>query len=139
MPISLLGSILTAQLDSFLRDRLALPSCPLPAKLPPALARTTVVSHTVSIRHIHPEPPHSPRVATFPVIVEPDPAVLAQDTRGDAPHQAAEAAARVVDFLVLAAAGGGEGPVDVGGGDVVRVLVTVLRAVPGRIVCGRCR
>ena len=139
MPRCLLGSILTAQLDSFLRDRLALPSRPLPAKLPPALARNTVVNRTVSVRHIHPEPPHGPRVAASPVVVEPDPAVPAQDPRGDAPHQAAEAAARVVDLRVLAAAGGGEGPVDVGGGDVVRVLVTVLRAVPGRTVCGRRR
>ena len=50
--------------------------------------------------------------------MEADASVPVQETGYDAADQAAEPAARPVDAGVFAAAGGGEGPVDVGGRDV---------------------
>ena len=68
-----------------------------------------------------------------------DPTVPAQEARRDTSQQAADAAARPVDLVVLAAASGRRGPVDVGGRDVVRVRVGPGRASPAQVVCRRVR
>lgn len=112
------------------------PLLPLPLPLPP------IIPLLILTINIHPKPPHSSRIAPLPliiIIVEPHPPQPPpQRPRRDASEQAADAGAGAVDFGVLGAAGGGEGPVDVGGGDVVNVFGLVLGVGVGTGFRGCC-